>query len=259
MAKCPTTATQSLCCWIDSSSLSWCYCAPTRCDNPLSGQTAPRPTYDLIWNGIHSRIYVCPQPRWLEWQGSSDCRFLCTRESSPPHLDLWDHEQLAESTRAQGAQSTGQPRICDPCGVSLIPTRCPKFHVSIGDISGHRRYNPTATDNDLVLLLPTIIPYIMPYSEFIQDPSLVRRADVPTTLVSRNDRIERTRGRGQSYESGNTRFQSHECHLGEHTPKRASRVYIGVGIGISSAIWGEDGVSRSCRDGRTMACRSAVR
>ena len=203
MAKCPTTAAQSLCCWIDSSSVSWCYCTPTRCDDPLSGQTAPRPTYDLIWNGVHSRIYVCPQPRWLEWQGSSDCRFLCSRESGPPHLDLWDHEQLAESTRAQRAQSTGQPRICDPCGLSLIPTRCPKFHISIGDISGHRRYNTTATDNDLVLFLLTIFPYNMPYSEFILSYVVPM---YPPTLISRNDRIERTRGRGQGRESDNTRF-----------------------------------------------------
>ena len=106
----------------------------------------------------HSRIYVCPQSRWLDWPGSSDCRVLCPRESSPPHLNLWDHEQLAESTRTQGAQFTGQP---------WISTRCPEFHISIGDISGHRRYNTTATDNDLVLFLLTIFPYIMPCSEFI--------------------------------------------------------------------------------------------
>ena len=223
MAKRSTT-TQSLCCWIDSRSVSRCYCAPTRCDDPLCGQTAPYPTYDLIWNGIHSRIYVCPQPRRPEREGSSDCRFLCSRESGPPHLNLWDHEQLAEGTRTQGVQSTGQSWICDPCSVSLLPTRCPNFHISIGDISGHRRYNPTATDNDLVLFLPTIFPYIMPYSEFIQDPSLIRGADVPPTLVSRNDRIERTRGRGQGHKSYHTRFQSYECHLGEYTPKRASPV-----------------------------------
>jgi len=95
----------------------------------------------------------------------------------------------------------------------------------------------------------------MPYPELVQDPSLVCRADLPATLVSRNDRIERTRGRGQGYESYNTCFQSYECHLGGHTRERASPDQIG----ISSAIWGEDGFGRSSGDGRTMACRSAVR
>ena len=218
MAQCPTTA-QPLCCWVDSRSVSRCYCVPTRCGDPLCGQTAPHPTYDLIWDGVRSRIYVRPQPSWPEWQGGSDCRFLCSRGSGPPHLDLWDHEQFAESTRTQGAQTTGQSWICDPCGVSLIPTRCPEFYISIGDVSSHRRYNPTATDNDLVLFLPTIFPYIMPYSGFIQDPSLVRRADLPSTLVSRNNGIERTRGRRQGHESNNTCFQSYDCYLGEHTPE----------------------------------------
>ena len=254
MAKCPTT-TQSLCCRLDSRGIPWCYCIPTRCDDPLCGQAAPRPTSVLVWNRIHSRIYVCPQSSRPEWQGSSDCRVLCYRESGPPHLDLWDYERFAGSAGSQGTQTADKSRICDPCCISLIPTRCPHFHFSVGDVRGHRGYDSTATDNVLVLFLPTIFPDIMPYPERIQDPSLVRRAGLPPTLVSRDDRIECTRRRGPVHKSDNTRFQSHEGCMGGHTPERASPVYIGV----SSTPWGEDGFGRSSGDGWTVACRSAVR
>jgi hypothetical protein len=218
VAKRPTT-TQSLCCWIDSRSVSRCYCTlPAVTIHSAGKQLLVRPPTSVGTESIRVSTFALNQAG-LSGKEVQIAVFYA-RENRAHHISIFGITSGLQ--RARGLKEhrpQAESWICDPCGVSLIPTRCPKFHVSVGDVPGHRRYDPTATDNVLVLFLPTIFSYIMPYPELIQDPSLVRRADLPPTLVSRNDRVERTRGRGQGHESDNTRFQSYECHLGGHTPR----------------------------------------